>query len=68
MWFDSYATVGGLEKVLPVNYFIPGCPPRPEAILYGVAVALGIAPKKVSPIVKRQESPDEIISRIEQGA
>ena len=67
MWFDSYATVGGLEKVLPVNYFIPGCPPRPEAILYGVAVALGIAPKKVSPIVKRQESPDEIISRIEQG-
>jgi Ni,Fe-hydrogenase III small subunit len=67
MWFDSYATVGGLEKILPVNYFIPGCPPRPEAILYGVAVALGIAPKKVSPIVKRQESPDEIISRIEQG-
>ena len=66
MWFDSYATVGGLEKVLPVNYFIPGCPPRPEAILYGVAVALGIAPKKVSPIVKRQLFPDEIIRNIEQ--
>jgi Ni,Fe-hydrogenase III small subunit len=68
IWFDSYATLGGLEKVLPVNYFVPGCPPRPEAILYGVAVALGIAPKKVSPIVKRQVPPDEILRNLEEGA
>ena len=68
IWFDSYATLGGLEKVLPVNYFVPGCPPRPEAILHGVAVALGIAPKKVSPIVKRQVPPDEILRNLEEGA
>lgn len=67
MWFDSYATLGGLEKVLPVNYFVPGCPPRPEAILHGVAVALGLASKKVSPIVKRQVPPEEILRDLEQS-
>ena len=48
-WFDSYAVLGGVEKVLPVDFFVPGCPPRPEAILHGVAVALGILGKAVSP-------------------
>ena len=47
IWHDSYATCGGVGNVLPVNVYIPGCPPRPEAILYGVAQALGLVPKKV---------------------
>ncbi len=48
-WFDSYAVMGGVDKVLPVDFFVPGCPPRPEAILHGVAVALGILGKAVQP-------------------
>lgn len=55
IWFDSYNIIGGAEKVLPVDFFVPGCPPRPEAILYGVAVALGLAPKQVAPVYSRQE-------------
>lgn len=36
----SYATAGGLANVLPVDLFIPGCPPRPQALLHGLLVAL----------------------------
>jgi Ni,Fe-hydrogenase III small subunit len=50
MWFDSYSVIGPVEKVVPVSYYIPGCPPRPEAIVYGVAVALGVVDKKAAPI------------------
>ena len=48
IWHDTYAVVGGVDKVLPVDYCIPGCPPRPEAIVYGVALALGLVTKKVA--------------------
>jgi NADH-quinone oxidoreductase B subunit len=37
-----YNIVGGIEEVLPVNVFIPGCPPRPEAIIDGVVKLIGV--------------------------
>ena len=37
----SYASCGGVDTVVPVDAFIPGCPPRPEALLHGILVALG---------------------------
>lgn len=54
IWHDSYNILGGAEKVVPVDFYVPGCPPRPEAILYGVAVALGLVPKKTAPVYSRQ--------------
>lgn len=38
----TYASVGGIDRVLPVDVYIPGCPPRPQAILNGLLVAMGI--------------------------
>ena len=38
---EGYASAGGVDRVLPVDVYIPGCPPRPEAILFGILVAIG---------------------------
>jgi Ni,Fe-hydrogenase III small subunit/formate hydrogenlyase subunit 6/NADH:ubiquinone oxidoreductase subunit I len=38
---QGYASAGGVDKVLPVDVYIPGCPPRPEALIFGFLVALG---------------------------
>jgi len=34
--FNNYALVAGADKFLPVDIYIPGCPPRPEALNYGI--------------------------------
>jgi hypothetical protein len=34
--FDNYAIVQGVDQVVPVDVFVPGCPPRPESLIYAI--------------------------------
>jgi Ni,Fe-hydrogenase III small subunit/NAD-dependent dihydropyrimidine dehydrogenase PreA subunit len=37
----NYATCGGVDSVLPVDVYVPGCPPNPHALLHGILTAIG---------------------------
>jgi Ni,Fe-hydrogenase III small subunit/Fe-S-cluster-containing hydrogenase component 2 len=37
---DSYSTRNGIDCIIPVDVYIPGCPPRPQALIYGILMAI----------------------------
>jgi len=48
---ECYNVLGGVDNVIPVDVFVPGCPPRPEAMIDGVLKAAAILDAKASGVV-----------------
>ncbi|MFT7003135.1 MAG: formate hydrogenlyase subunit 7 [Sulfurimonas sp.] len=47
IFHDAYSVWGGIDKIIPVDVYIPGCPPHPASIIHGLATALGILDQKL---------------------
>ncbi len=52
---ECYNVMGGIDKVIPVDVYVPGCAARPESIIDGVVTALGILEKKKEEHKKAQK-------------
>jgi formate hydrogenlyase subunit 7 len=47
IFHDLYCVWGGTDRIVPVDVYIPGCPPTPAATIYGFAMALGLLDQKI---------------------
>ena len=58
----SYHVAMGIEDIVPVDVFVPGCPPRPEAMIYGIMqLSRKVKVEKFFGGVNRQESQEEFL-------
>ena len=55
VFHDCYNVLGGVDKAIPVDVYVPGCAVRPEAIIDGVVQAIGILDEKAKAMAQQKK-------------
>jgi NADH-quinone oxidoreductase subunit B len=65
-FYDNYATLAGIDKVVPVDVYIPGCPPRPEGVMDGLLLLQDKIQRgdRTPRIVKPRHDPAAALTRL----
>jgi ech hydrogenase subunit C len=60
---ECYNVIGGVDKVVPVDAYVPGCPPRPEALIDAVVAALGKMEEKAQQMKQKARDRKAALAR-----
>jgi Ni,Fe-hydrogenase III small subunit len=63
IFHDLYCVWGGSDKIVPIDVYIPGCPPTPAATIYGFAMALGLLGQKLKASSHIQGESERVVMR-----
>ena len=58
--FDTYAVVQGIDTIIPIDVYVPGCPPRPEGLIYGIMMLQKkvLNERNATPGLRNEMTPD----------